>query len=219
MTAGNSDSDHASKGAGSKGRGAKHDVDAKPAQGEAPGQGGHAETQRTEQPVHEKRSRHARKDLEHHVEELAAEVERLKAQIEETQDRYLRALADFDNYRKRVARENQERTRCANEDLIRRLLEVVDNMERALGAAQGAEDVEGLRQGLELTLVHMKDILTKEGLCPIECVGRKFDPNYHEAVMAVEREGAESENVIEETQKGYLLRGKVIRPSKVVVSK
>lgn len=237
MTTGNPDREHASKGAGPKGHGEKHTRDEKPPRAEGPDHGarhgadvtppqegtsnhGSAEdTAHADQPGHCKRHKHSRKDLEHRTEELAAEIERLKVQITETQDKYLRALADFDNYRKRVARENDERTRCANEDLIARLLEVVDNMERAFDAAEGAKDFEALRKGLELTFLRLKEILTREGLCPIECVGEKFDPNYHEAVMAVEREGTESENVIEEIQKGYMLKGKVIRPSKVVVSK
>ena len=143
----------------------------------------------------------------------------MKAEIKDTKDRYLRALADFDNYRKRVARENEERTRCANEELIRRLLEVVDNMERAVGASADSKDLEALRKGLELTYLSLREVLTKEGLCPIECLGGKFDPNYHEAIMAIEKEGSQADSVIEEVQKGYVLKGRVIRPSKVVVSK
>ena len=75
------------------------------------------------------------------------------------------------------------------------------------------------KKEIETFFARLKEILTKEGLCPIECVGAKFDPNYHEAVMAVEKEGAESENIVEEVQKGYMLKGKLLRPSKVVVAK
>lgn len=160
----------------------------------------------------------AKKELEHRVRELEAEVAGLGRELEDAKDKYLRALADFDNYRKRVARENEERTRCANEDLIKQLLEVIDNLERAIDAS-GAADVDSLRKGLELTYAQMKDLLAREGLCPIKCLGEKFDPNYHEAVMALEKEGAASESVVEEIQKGYTLGNKVIRPSKVVVSK
>jgi molecular chaperone GrpE len=103
--------------------------------------------------------------------------------------------------------------------LIARLLDVIDNVERAFGSVGAASDPEGLKKGLELTFAQLKDILTKEGLCPIECVGTRFDPNLHEAVMAVEKEGAESENVVEEVQRGYTLKGKLLRPSKVVVAK
>ncbi|MFZ1946016.1 MAG: nucleotide exchange factor GrpE [bacterium] len=151
--------------------------------------------------------------------EIATELERARAEAREAADKYLRVLADFDNYRKRVARENQERTRCANEDLIRRLLEVVDDMERALAASAGGTDFAGLRKGLELTYANLKEMLTREGLCAIKCIGERFDPNYHEAIMALEKEGAASDSVVDEVQRGYTLNGRVIRPSKVVVSK
>jgi molecular chaperone GrpE len=95
----------------------------------------------------------------------------------------------------------------------------VDNLERAIAASASNNDFESLRKGLELTYAQLKGLLSGEGLCPINCLGEKFDPNYHEAVMAVEAEGAESDSVVEEIQKGYTLGKKVIRPSKVVVSK
>jgi molecular chaperone GrpE len=147
------------------------------------------------------------------------EIDVVRDELEEAMDKYLRALADFDNYRKRVAREKEQYIQCANEDLIKSLLEVVDNLERALEASAEHTNYDALAKGVDLTLQRLKEILTTEGLCHIECVGLPFDPNYHEAVMAMEKEGAESETVIEETQKGYTLKGKVIRPSKVVVSK
>lgn len=164
-------------------------------------------------------ARHPRKDLEKRVEELSARVEALGAEAKDARDKYLRVLADFDNYRKRIAREAEERTRCANEGLIRRLLDVVDNLERAVGAAVDSDDFEGLKKGLDLTYASLKDTLAKEGLCSINCLGEKFDPNYHEAIMAVEKQGSESDSVVDEVQKGYLLHGRVLRPSKVVVSK
>lgn len=146
-------------------------------------------------------------------------IDVVRDELEEAKDKYLRALADFDNYRKRVAREKEQYIQCANEELIRNLLEVVDNLERALEASGKNTDYEALAKGVELTLQRLKDVLSGEGLCHIECLGLPFDPNYHEAVMALEKEGAEAETVIDETQKGYTLKGKVIRPSKVVVSK
>jgi molecular chaperone GrpE len=158
------------------------------------------------------------KDLEKEVESLSAELEKVSSELEDTRDRFLRGLADFDNYRKRVARDREQLVRCANEDLIKRLLEVVDNLERALASSR-TEDFEGFKKGVQLIYEHLKELLTKEGLCPIECLGEAFDPNYHEAVMAIDKEGEEPEKVVEEIQKGYTLDGRVIRPSKVVVSK
>jgi molecular chaperone GrpE len=201
---------HAEKGHDNKGHAGRSDRGGRTGGGPASGE---------QHAAGESKARHSRKGLEHKVEELTCEVERLGKELSDAKEKYLRALADFDNFRKRTARQSEERTRCANEDLITRLLEVVDNMERAVDASDGAKNVEGLRTGLELTYQHLRDLLTREGLCPIKCVGEKFDPNYHEAIMALEKEGADSESVIEEVQKGYTLGGKVIRPSKVVVSK
>ncbi len=159
------------------------------------------------------------KELVAELDTLSEELDRVQVELEETKDKFLRGLADFDNYRKRVTRERAQLTKCANEDLIKRLLDVVDNIERALDAASESEDFDGFKKGMELIYDHLKGILTKEGLCPIVCLGEPFDPNYHEAVMALEKEGHESDKVVEEVQKGYMLDGRVIRPSKVVVSK
>jgi molecular chaperone GrpE len=166
-----------------------------------------------------KKHRATRKDLEREVEKLSEELDRVRTDLEDTKDKFLRSLADFDNYRKRVAREKEQLQRCASEELIKRLLEVIDNIERALEVAGQTHDFEGFKKGIELIYVHIKDVLSREGLCPIQCLGKDFDPNYHEAVMAIEKEGQESEKVVEEIQRGYLLDGRVIRPSKVVVSK
>ncbi len=160
-----------------------------------------------------------RKELEKQVEELNGQVESLKAELADTKDKLLRALADFDNYKKRIARERDEMVRCANEVLILKLLDVVDNIERALQSAKQNKDADALIKGIELIYDNLKEVLSKQGLCPIECVGKSFDPNLHEAVMMLEKEGVEPQQVVEELQKGYLLNGKVIRPSKVVVSK
>jgi molecular chaperone GrpE len=166
-----------------------------------------------------RRHKPPKKQTEPGVEELSQELENVRSELEDTKDKLLRGLADFDNYRKRVAREREELVRCANEDLIRRLLEVIDNMERALEVAEASNDFEGFKQGIHLIYEHMKDVLTKEGLCRIECLGERFDPNYHEAVMVVDKEGEESHRVVEEIQKGYTMGGRLVRPSKVVVSK
>jgi molecular chaperone GrpE len=170
---------------------------------------------------HGKRRRHdkSQRELELEVDTLSQELDKVRSELEETKDKFLRGLADFDNYRKRVNREREQMVRCANEDLIKRLLEVVDNLERALAAASDTHDLEAFKKGVELIYQHLKEVLTKEGLCPIACLGEVFDPNFHEAVMALEKEGEEPEKVIEEVQKGYTLDGRVIRPSKVVVSK
>lgn len=209
---------NASKRQSGRTHAAEHDGGGRRPEGQ-PGAPGTQDLKQAGQAAEEGKPRQHKRDRGHEQPANQAEVEKLAGEVKALQDKYLRAIADFDNYRKRVARENEVRTRCATEDLILRLLEVIDNMERAFDAAEGTKDWDGLKKGLELTYAHLKDILAKEGLCPIKCVGERFDPNYHEAVMALEKEGAESENVIEEVQKGYTLGGKVIRPSKVVVAK
>ncbi len=166
-----------------------------------------------------RRHKASSKELVAELDTLSEELDRVQVELEDTKDKFLRGLADFDNYRKRVGRERAQLTKCANEDLIKRLLDVVDNIERALDAASESEDFDGFKKGMELIYDHLKGILTKEGLCPIVCLGEPFDPNYHEAVMALEKEGHESDKVVEEVQRGYTLDGRVIRPSKVVVSK
>lgn len=160
-----------------------------------------------------------RKDLERKIEELSGQIERLKAELADSKDKLLRALADFDNYKKRIAREREEMIRCANEALIVKLLDVVDNIERALQFSKENKDFDALVKGIDLIYQDLREILSKQGLCPIECVGKSFDPNLHEAVMMLQKEGVKPQQVVEELQKGYLLNGKVIRPSKVVVSK
>lgn len=218
MQADNEERGNASRKQGARAHAARHEEEARKPRSEADGPAGGA-PRRVDPAVETPKAHAHRKDRETEAAENAGEIAKLKGEVQALQDKYLRAIADFDNYRKRVARENEERIRCANQDLILRLLEVIDNMERAFAAAEGTKDWDGLKKGLELTYGHMRDILAREGLCPIECLGRRFDPNYHEAVMVLEKEGTESENVIEEIQKGYTLGGKVIRPSKVVVSK
>lgn len=187
--------------------------------GEGPGSSDEGSGGASATPVRKARRGVSKKELEKEVESLSQELDRVQAELEDSKDRFLRGLADFDNYKKRVARERQQLTKCANEELIKRLLEVIDNIERALSVASESHDLEGFKKGIELIYQHMTDLLGKEGLCPIECVGSEFDPNYHEAVMAIEKEGTESDRVVEEVQKGYTLDGRVIRPSKVVVSK
>jgi len=198
----------------------KEEREMETAGGDEPRAADDASTADAKQEKHrDRRHKASSKELVAELETLSEELDRVQAEMEDTKDKFLRGLADFDNYRKRVGRERAQLTKCANEDLIKQLLDVVDNIERALSAASDSDDPEGFKKGIELIYEHLKGILTKEGLCPIVCLGEPFDPNYHEAVMALEKEGHESDKVVEEIQRGYMLDGRVIRPSKVVVSK
>lgn len=164
------------------------------------------------------RKKGVKKGLGKRVEELTKEIGTYKARLSECEDRFLRLAADYDNYKKRTAREFGELIRNANEDLISQLIPVVDNFERALAAAQSS-DGDSFHQGIDMIYQQLKDLLEKQGVQEIEAINEPFDPHKHEAVMVVEKEGAGPETVVEEVEKGYLLHDKVLRPAKVAVSK
>ncbi|HYF92299.1 MAG TPA: nucleotide exchange factor GrpE [Symbiobacteriaceae bacterium] len=147
-----------------------------------------------------------------------AALEEAKSRAAELENRLYRAQAEFENYRRRVAREKEDLAAYANQRLILSLLPVLDNLERALATPAVPGD-EKFRQGVELTARSFREILSKEGLTPIEAVGQPFDPNFHEAVMTVDSPEHDDETVLAEFQKGYRLGERVIRPSMVQVSK
>ena len=150
-----------------------------------------------------------------------AGIEDLRAELDELNGKWLRALADLDNYRKRVERDRRRWSEAAREEIILDLLEVVDNFERALacGDPKGPDEGGSLREGVELILKHLTDILGKHGVTPIETRACEFDPNLHEAVGQVESAGHGPNHIVEETQRGYLLGERLLRCSKVIVSK
>lgn len=144
------------------------------------------------------------------------EAERVRADQEH--DRYLRALAEFSNYRRRQEEQAGRLRQAAARDLILKLLNVVDDFERALKAADESSSFEALHNGLELTERKLRDILASEGVEPIEAEGQQFDPLLHEAVMRVEDSEHEDNTVVAEMQKGYTMGGEVLRPSRVMVA-
>jgi molecular chaperone GrpE len=147
------------------------------------------------------------------------ELSRLNARLDDYKNKLLYMQADFDNYRKRVEREKAEFRAVANEGLILELLDVYENLERALDAAKMPDaHVSQLIKGLEMVYVQMKVVLNQYGLKPIDAVGKKFDPRVMEAMMQ-EISDAEEDTVLDEFQRGYTLSSKVIRCSKVKVSK
>lgn len=150
---------------------------------------------------------------------LKVELEREKAVSAEYLRRLQNLQADYDNFRKRTQREKEELAKYAAEKLIKDLLPVLDNLDRAFAASSKTEDFASLAKGVEMIQRQLCTILEKEGLCPIQCVGEEFDPSKHEAVMHVESEEHDSNTVVEELQKGYLLKEKILRPSMVKVSR
>ncbi len=150
------------------------------------------------------------------VEEIAEEYE---AKIKELDDRYLRLAAEFDNFKKRTARQYQDIVKSSNEALLTQMFEVIDNFERALAAADTSSDFESLKSGTKLIYQNMMDILKKQGVEPIESVGKEFDPNLHEAMMQVESDEHPEGVVVQEMNRGYKLNDRVLRFARVVVSK
>jgi len=131
-------------------------------------------------------------------------------------DQVLRSRAEFDNYRKRVARETERIRKTAAGDLVRDLLPVVDNLERAL--EHGADASGSLAEGVGMVLKQLHDVLGQNGVEPIPAIGEPFDPNVHEAVTRMPSTKYPADVVAQEFQKGYRLGGYLLRPTKVVVS-
>ncbi len=148
-------------------------------------------------------------------------LEEAEAKAQENYDRFLRATAEFENYKKRAEREMNDFRKFANESLVKEILPLVDNLERALAIECNNEKkaFEGLREGVEMTFKGLMDSLEKFGVVPVEAQGRPFDPNYHQAVSQEETDEYADNTVSQELQKGYMLRDRLIRPSMVVVSK
>ena len=147
------------------------------------------------------------------------EIKKLKEEKEQLQDQLLRKIAEFDNYKKRTYREFFDRVQNANEKLITELLPVLDDMERALDHAKQSKEIDSLLEGTELIQKKMIGILEKQGLETLLAEGEEFNPDNHDALMQIENENVESGKIIEEHLKGYILNGKVIRHSQVIVAK
>ncbi len=150
------------------------------------------------------------------LEELQQRIAAREEENSELTNRLLRLQADFDNYRKRVRAEKEELTQYANYNLVQKLLPVIDNMERACSAPDTSP--KGIIEGLELILKNLLDILGKEGVIPIDCIGKSFDPNCQEAVTTEASNDYPANTVLEEFQKGYLMNDRVLRASMVKVS-
>ena len=134
-------------------------------------------------------------------------------------DKYLRAVAELDNYKKRTAREKTDIIKYGKEDVIRDILPFVDSLDRALEHAESNTDIQAFKEGLKLIQDQLLCSLKKHGVERIECAGKEFDPNFHEAMQQVNSEHHEENKVINEFERGYLLNGRLLRPSKVSVCK
>jgi len=151
------------------------------------------------------------------VETLTKALDSEKKRSEEYLTRLKYAQADVDNLKKRYERQMEQVRKYCTEPLIIELLNVVDELELAVKSGHSANSAEALIQGVEMTLKKMKKVLENEGVSPIECLGKPFDPSKHNAVAMTEKEDEEGCTIAEEVRKGYTMREKVIRPSVVKV--
>lgn len=151
---------------------------------------------------------------------LLAELEKVKAELNDKNDKLLRLRAEFDNFKKRTAKEKTEIAAVVEQNVLTDLLPLLDNLERASSAAEGENsDVETLRKGIEMIKNTTVAALTNHGLEPIDTKDKMFDPNFHTAVSVLQDETKEDGAIAAEFQRGYIARGKVIRPSMVQVVK
>ena len=154
-------------------------------------------------------------DLVAHLAALSADRERLAAENAELQDLLLRRQADFENFRRRAERDRSEFLQFAGMELVRELLPVLDDFARALKVEGASAEY---ARGIELIYNRLYESLKKMGLEPIDTTGQKFDPNLHQAVDRVETDDEEDHQILEEYQKGYKFKGKLLRPSMVKVA-
>lgn len=143
------------------------------------------------------------------------QVEKLTAELKEQTDRSLRLQADFENFRRRTSKEKEELAAVVTQGILKDMLPLLDNFERAMAAE--AKDGEAFQKGVEMIFTQFGEVLKKNGLEKIETEGQKFDPNFHQAVMRVQNEELEDDDIAQELQKGYMVKGRVIRPSMVQV--
>jgi molecular chaperone GrpE len=156
------------------------------------------------------------------TDELASLRERLAAKTQEAKDnydRYVRQIAETENFKKRNARERDDAIRFANELLLKDLLPVIDNLERAVAHAEGGENGNPLVEGVEMVLKGLLDALNKFGVSQIVAVGKPFDPSKHEAIAQIDSDLHESNTVVEELHKGYMFRDRLLRAALVSVAK
>ena len=156
------------------------------------------------------------------VEEVGTEETTVEQQhnalVEELQTKLLRVQADYDNFRRRTIKEKEELAKYASMKLIEQLVPTVDNFDRALEASAATKDYDSFAKGVDMIFRSLLQLLENEGLKAMDPIGQPFNPEYHQAVMTVESDEYEEGIVVEQLQKGYMLKDRVIRPAMVKVS-
>jgi len=153
--------------------------------------------------------------------EQLAELKERAAKADEHWDRLLRTTADFENFKKRAAREKQDAIKFANESLLQKLIPVLDHFDMALAAAQNAQadGAQSLHAGINMIYQQLKTLLVETGLEEVDAAGQRFDPNLHEAVSQKETAEVPEGQVVEQLRKGYKFRDRLLRPASVIVAK
>jgi len=154
-----------------------------------------------------------------HLKEMETRLESVEQEAKEAHDRFLRVSAEFENYKKRSAREMDEFRKFANESLLREMLTVVDNLERALNSSNNDNQANShIAEGVDMTLKEILKVFEKFNVKPIEALGKPFDPNFHQAAMREETNERPENTVLNELEKGYMIHDRLLRPAMVVVS-
>ncbi|MCX5805240.1 MAG: nucleotide exchange factor GrpE [Proteobacteria bacterium] len=153
------------------------------------------------------------------VDELNNVLQEKEEVIKTLQEKLLYLQADFDNFKKLKIKEKQDTLKFGNEVLIKELLPVLDNLERALDHSSKTKDFQGIHEGVKIVFNEFLKVLERAGVERVDALGKKFDPNFHEAFFQEEKENVEPDTVVSEMQKGYMLNGRLIRPSMVTISK
>jgi molecular chaperone GrpE len=151
--------------------------------------------------------------------DIEPEIERLSSELDEQKDKYLRLFAEFDNYKKRTAKEKEELSKTAGKEVIKSLLEVLDDMDRAEKQMDASEDIEQIKQGNKLVFNKLKNVMQQKGVTPMKSLHSDFDVEKHEAITEIDAGDKLKGKVVDEVEKGYYLNDKLIRFAKVVVGK
>jgi molecular chaperone GrpE len=155
-------------------------------------------------------------------EEVAAEEniqEKLEAEVQEQKDKYLRLFAEFDNFKRRTAKERMDLIQTAGKDMAIALLEVADDMDRAEKQITGSDDIDQVKEGVQLVFNKLRSTLLQKGIVPMQSIDTDFDVEKHEAITEIEAGKEKTGKVIDEVMKGYYMNEKLIRFAKVVVGK
>lgn len=175
----------------------------------------------TNEDLKEKTSKNKSEEIDKLLEQIntqSEKISKLEKEVEEYKDRLIRKIAEFDNYRKRTENDQLKLIEYAAEDFIKKLLPIVDDFERSLNHINESVDINSLKEGINMIYNKLIKLLNEQGVKQIECVGKPFDVHLHDALMKKKENDFPPQTVLEEVQKGYMFKDKVIRHSKVIVN-